>query len=58
MIDKKNTFSYNLVDSAQFLLGTNFVCGAFDNCPVYHEICIFATNHPYLLRIGDDRKFV
>ena len=34
MIDKKNTFSYNLVDFAQFLLGTNFVCGAFDNCPV------------------------
>ena len=59
MIDKKNTFSYNLVDFAQFLLGTNFVCGAFDNyCPVYHEICIFATNHPYLLRVGDDRKFV
>lgn len=34
MIDKKNTFSYNLVDFAQFLLGTNFVHGAFDDCPV------------------------
>ena len=34
MIDKKNTFSYNLVDFAQFLLGTNFVHSAFDNCPV------------------------
>ena len=34
MIDKKNTFSYNLVDFTQFLLGTNFVRGAFDDCPV------------------------
>ena len=25
MIDKKNTFSYNLVDFAQFLLGTNLI---------------------------------
>ena len=34
MIDKKNTFSYNLVDFAQFSLGTNFVRGAFEDCPV------------------------
>ena len=34
MIDKKYTFSYNLVNFAQFLLGTNFVHGAFDDCPV------------------------
>ena len=34
MIDKKNTFSYNLVDFAQFLFRTNFVYGAFDDCPV------------------------
>ena len=34
MIDKKNTFSYNLVDFTQFLLETNFVHGAFDDCPV------------------------
>ena len=34
MIDKKNTFSYNLVDFTQLLLETNFVHGAFDDCPV------------------------
>ena len=57
MIDKKNTFSYNLVDFFTWNK-FNFVHGAFDDCPVQNKICIFATNHPHLLRVGDDRKFV
>ena len=47
-----------LVNFAQFLPGTNFVSGAFEDCPVSDKICKIATNHPHLLSVGDETKFV
>jgi len=40
------------------LPGISFVGGAFEDCLVSDKICKIATNHPHLLSVGDETKFV
>ena len=52
--DKQN-FVYFINDFVQFLPGTNFVGGAFEDLSSSAKICQVATNH---LTVSNDRKFV
>ena len=47
-----------LVDFVQYLCRRNFVHGAFEDFLSWTKIFKVKTNHPHLVRIGDDRKFV
>ena len=49
---------FYLVDFSKLLPDTNFVSGAFENLSTSTKNCQVATNHPHMLNVGDDRKFV
>lgn len=35
-----------------------FVCGTFEDFPLWDKICTIMTNHRHLKSVGDNRKFV
>ena len=46
MADKEHIVVFS-VDFVQFLPGTNFVRGSYEDCPVSDKICKITTNHPH-----------